>query len=291
MTSGGGAAAPIRVLFLSSHAQLGGGEAYMRSIVEGLDEGFAADVVSLHDGPFVERLREGGHEVTVLPAHGRAGILTGVRALRRRLREQRADVVHANGVKAALIAVLAALPSGPPVVWCKFDFAWDGWLADLVAQRCRLVVGISAAVNEALAPRHRERTRVVWAGIPDYPDRREHGAALVREWLGGAPDGPLIALSGRLCPGKGQLDLVEALPAVLEQHPRARAILLGVPDTFYPDFRGRLEQRAAELGVTDAVLFAPLEGHRPGEAVAVVSACDVLAQPSQLQERRLEGGL
>jgi glycosyltransferase involved in cell wall biosynthesis len=275
----------VPVMFVSSHAQLGGGEGYMRSIIEGLGEDWLAEIVSLQDGPFVERLRDGGHAVTVLESpRGAAGFLGAARSLRRRIRASGAEVIHANGIKAALIAAMANPLGRPPIIWLKFDTAWDNWLARVVGLRCVQIVGISHAVNEFFGRFLARRARVVYAGIPDYPDDRRRGREIVEASLGGPPAGPVIALSGRLCPGKGQLDLVDAAPAILAAHPDAKLLFLGVEDVFYPGFQARLEQRAGELGVSDAVAFADLPGHSPAEAVAVVSASDVLAAPSQEQE-------
>ncbi len=276
---------PVRVAFVSSHAQLGGGESYLRSIVEGVGASWTSALVSLHDGPFVARLREGGHDVAVLPSRGRWSIPSAARRLRRHLRDTRTEVIHANGIKAALVSVLATFPHGPPVLWLKYDFGWDGWLASLVARRCRLIVGISAAVNETLGPRFAARTRVVYAGIPDFPEEVGRGREVLYEALGGDPRGPVVVLSGRLCPGKGQLDMISAMPVLLERVPDASLVLLGVEDSFYPDYRHELEVHAEALGVTTAVRFSGLAGHQAAAAVAAVSAADVLVQPSRLQER------
>lgn len=276
---------PVPVLFVSSHAQLGGGEGYLRSIVEGLGPAWCAGIVSLHDGPFVQRLRDGGHEVTVLPAEGRTSVLGAARRLRGELRRTRPAVVHANGIKAALVAVLARGVGGPPVVWLKYDFGWDGAMAAFVALRSRMVVGISGAVNETFGRLTRRRARVVYAGVPEYPDAEAQGPRALAAVMDRPADGPVIALSGRLCPGKGQTDMVAAMPTVLARHPDATLLLLGVEDSFYPGYRATLEEQARGLGVHDAVCFARLAGHMPAEAVSVVSACDVLVQPSRLQER------
>lgn len=271
-----------RVLYVSSHAQLGGGESYLRQIAEGLGPSWSAGIVSLHDGPFVGRLRDDGHEVEVLPAAGRTGVVRGSWTLRRVIRERRPDVIHANGIKAALVAVLATRGGGPPVLWLKYDFGWDGTLARLVAARCAMVVGISATVLESLGA---GRGRVVFAGIPDFDPDPDRGREVLAEALGGPPTGPVVVCSGRLCPGKGQTDLIDGLPTLLERHPGARLVLLGVEDSFYPGYRDELRARAEALGVAHAVAFSGLAGHQAHAAVSAVAEADVLVQPSRLQER------
>ena len=79
------------------------------------------------------------------------------RRLRRRLRRDPPEVVHANGLKAALVSVLATMGTRLPVLWVKHDFSFDGRLAALVARRCRIVVTVSAAVAETFDPATRER--------------------------------------------------------------------------------------------------------------------------------------
>ncbi len=118
---------PVRVSFVSSHALGGGSERYLELLLGSLEPEWVAGVICLQDGPFVERLRSLGHSVEVVQTSGpgRAS-RCGAPRLRRALRRQAPDVVHANGVKAALAAGLATPGTGIPVLWLKHDFSWDG---------------------------------------------------------------------------------------------------------------------------------------------------------------------
>jgi glycosyltransferase involved in cell wall biosynthesis len=89
--------------------------------------------------------------------------------------------------------------------------------------------------------------------------------------------GPKTILSvGRLIPGKGQQDLVRALPLVQETVP-SRLVLAGDG----PD-RERLEALAAELGVGDSVeLTGYVEGAKLG---SLYRSADVFALPTTLAE-------
>lgn len=105
-------------------------------------------------------------------------------------------------------------------------------------------------------------------GVPRVDAAR--AAALRREWLG---DGTLlVGCLGALYPLKGHRCLIEALPAVLRAHPRARLVLVGDGES-----AADLRAQARALGVEESVLFPGyLEGD-PGDALA---AFDVFAHPT-----------
>jgi glycosyltransferase involved in cell wall biosynthesis len=273
------AAAPVGVAFVSSHALAGGSERYLELLLGELDPGWVRAVVSLQDGPFVARLRELGHDVEIAPASARAGLAPAALRLRRALLRRRPDVVHANGVKAALVAVLATPGTGIPVIWVKHDFSWDGPLARAVASRCALVVPVSEAVATTFGHRLARRMRVVPNGIPDY--RRDPGGRGVVAELVGRADAPVAALVGRLHRAKGQLELVEAAPAVLARRPDARFLLLGAEDPNQPDYARAVRRRIGDLGVEGAFSLA---GHRH-DPLRVMSGCELVVVPSVPDER------
>src|SRR5215211_7744255 len=94
----------VPVVFVSSHAKTGGSERYLETIVGELGPSWAKRVVSLEAGPLADRLRAAGVPVEALPTSARPwGILRSARRLRRVLSRERPAVVHANGIKAALV--------------------------------------------------------------------------------------------------------------------------------------------------------------------------------------------
>jgi glycosyltransferase involved in cell wall biosynthesis len=64
-------------------------------------------------------------------------------------------------------------------------------------------------------------------------------------------DGPMLVFVGQIRPRKGPQILVEALPAILERHPKARAVFVGPDHDFVPELRRAAERSA----VADAVEF------------------------------------
>lgn len=266
----------VRVAFVSSHATLGGSERYLELLLRALGPEWRGVVVALAEGPFVARLEDAGVPVEVIATGTRAGIVRSAARLRRTLRETSPPVVHANGVKAALVAALASVGGGPPIIWVKHDYSRDGWLARPLARRCWRIVGVSSAVTHSFRGKSADRVRVVSPGIPEREVDERRARATLSELAGGEPGDPIVALVGRIGAEKGQLDLVEAAPTIRERLPAARFVLLGSDDAADPGYGRRVRERVRQLGLGDAVA---LPGHR-NDAADLVAGADVVAIPS-----------
>jgi glycosyltransferase involved in cell wall biosynthesis len=167
------------------------------------------------------------------------------------------------------------------VVWVKHDLSFDRSLARFVARRCRLVIGVSEAAVRVFGGRLRRRVRIVPNGLPPVRADRTEGRRIVRELLGSGPDDPVVALVGRLYAMKGQHELIELVPELVERVPQLRVALVGGDDPREPDYAAGLRRRVAELGLEHAVSFVG----RVDDAAAFVAGCDVVAVPSVPAER------
>jgi glycosyltransferase involved in cell wall biosynthesis len=255
----------VPVVFVSSHAKAGGSERYLETLVGELGSAWVSLVVCLEDGPLANRLRGRGVRTEVLPtSRGPWGIYRSARRLRRSLARAQPAAVHANGIKAALVSVLA---TRLPIIWVKHDFSFDGVLARLVAARCRRVVGVSEAVTRTFT--HRENVDVVHNGISQSDTDREAGRRLLEEAVG-APVRDVVALVGRLDPVKGHRELL----AVAAEHPM-QLVFIGGPDASHPGYEEELRRQAGH----EAFFL----GHR-GDAEVLISGCDVLAIPTVVPE-------
>ncbi len=266
------------IAFVASHSRLGGSERYLELLMGGLGQAWVHDVICLQDGPFVERLRLLGYRPLVMPAGARAGMLPAALSLRRRLLGRPPDLVHANGVKAALVAVLATAGTGVPVLWVKHDFSWDGPLARAIGTGCRMVVAPSRVGVETFGSRLRGRTRVVPNGIPEPEADRDEARPWLRALAAGAP---VVALLGSLHPVKGHLALLEATAGVVDIHPDLRVVLVGGEDPSQPAYAQRLRDRVAGLGLETTVRFL---GHR-ADAAQIIAGADLVVVPSGPDER------
>lgn len=272
---------PPRVLFISSHSRGGGSEVYLLRLLQELDHTWVAGVVCLEHGPLLARLRTVGYlpELVETGTHW-AQIVRAAFSLRRLIRRARPDVIHANGVKAALVAVLATTLSPVPVVWLKHDFSWDGWLASLIGRRCREIVGVSTAVTETFSAHLRNRVNVVPLAIPERRIDRLSARRLVEQAI--SPVGQaseIILLVGRVDPLKGQRDAVGIAPAVLRHRPNAVFVFVGSHSDDYPLFREELEELVGHLGLTNSVRML---GYRR-DAVELMAGSDIVLIPSRVE--------
>ena len=271
----------IPITFVSPFAQPAGSERYLGLVLDGLPPDWIRDVVFLQEGPFVEDVRGRGLRITVLPTSARpSGLVRSAWRLRRLLVRDRPALVHANGIKAAVVAALATIGTGIGVIWVKHDLSFDRSLARLVALRCRLVIGVSAAATRIFGRRLRRKVRIVPNGLPPIDADRDRGRVLVAETLG-AGSKPVVALVGRLYSMKGQHELVAVVPALLERLPGLRIALLGAEDPAVPEYAETLRRRVDELGIAEAVTFL---GHVE-DAALYVAGSDLLVVPSVPAER------
>jgi glycosyltransferase involved in cell wall biosynthesis len=260
----------VPVVFVSSHAKAGGAEGYLATLVESLGSDWVRCIVCLEDGPLVERLEAAGVPVEVLPTSRHLwGIVGSARGLRRLLRRDQPAVVHANGVKAALVSVVA---TRMPIVWAKHDFSYDGQLARFVAQRCALVVGVSKAVTRTFPDRG--RVEVVHNGLEPGVVNREAGRQRLEQALRGPP-GEVVGLVGRLDPVKGHRELLAVASRVRAQRPDLRLAFVGGPDSSHPGYGEELRREAGDE--------ASFLGHRH-DARELIAGCDLVAIPTVVPE-------
>ena len=267
----------MKIVFVSAHAVHGGIERYESLLLNELDRDWIERVVFLRAGPFPQELRSEGYPVTVLPTSPRApGIVLSALRLRRLLRALRPDVVHADGIKAGLVAALATLGGGPPIVWVKHDFSWDGPLVRLVASRCRIIVAVSSALAEALGSRARARTRVVYNGLPAVAADPQLGRQRLAAALGPPAPSGIVVLFGRLHPVKGHRELIAVASTLRERVPGMRIVFVGAADPHHPEEEAELRREIHERGVDDVVAFMGFDER----AHDLVAACDVVAMPT-----------
>ena len=206
--------------------------------------------------------------------------------LRQAVRDWRPALIHAHGVKAALLTLGARLPGRPPVV-VTFHNLWHGGPLTLplrlVTQRAAAAVAVSEAVRERLAThgiRPRELT-VIPNGLdlaafpltPPAPKSRPFTAAFL----------------GRLTEEKGVLVLLEAAPLFLKT-PDVRLVVVGdgplhvaveeAARRYGPrlTYLGHQHDVRAVYHAVDAVLIPSLsEGHPLTALEAMASGLPVVA--------------
>lgn len=277
---------PLKVLVVLPSPAWGGAESLTLSLLasgahgdgDGDGDGNGAlevEVLALAEGQAAAEARRRGFPVEVEPVGARAAdVAAGILRLARRGRRRDIDVVLANGVKAAAVAVPAARLVGLPVVWSKHDFSFDARLARPLG---RLATAVVANSDEVARATGRHDVTVIHAPRPTGPlDRNE---ARTRLGALGVPDDAelVVACLGRLVSYKGFDTVVAALSRPGSE--RWHAVVIGDDDPAEPGERARLEEMARSRGLEGRVhLVGAVEDAgrllRGVDAVAVLTRID-----------------
>lgn len=142
------------------------------------------------------------------------------------------------------------------------------------------VITVSYAMKEELEQLGfpKEKIRVCWNGIdPSKYDSSKISSEQrqsLRARYGIKPDEIFLFFIGRLVTVKGIMQLVEAMPEILQQFPQVKLVVLGVGDLEY-----QIRSRIAELGISDHVILR-MEFISEEERILHYAASDVVVLPS-----------
>ena len=285
---------PLTVLQLLPALDAGGVERSTLEIAEALVRGGHRALVVSAGGRMQSALEATGARHITLDI-GRKSLLTlrHVRMLRRLLREERVDVVHARSRLPAWIGWLAMRGMGnderPRFITTVHGLNSPSRYSAIMARGDR-VICVSNTVRDYVL-HHYPRTdparlRVIPRGIDSqmYPRRagidHEARARLGERWpqLGG--DGPLLLLPGRGTRLKGHADALHLLADLRAGGIDARLWMPGARVPERADYIAELEREARDLGVIDAVAIS-----EPTNALAdAYRASDLVLQLSRKPE-------
>jgi glycosyltransferase involved in cell wall biosynthesis len=282
---------------VSHTGEIGGGEISLLELLARLPAGIEP-VAAVPKGPLrdevarlgVPTLRFAGTRASlrVTPAGvaiSLAEVARSAAAVRSAVARTKADVVHANSLRAA---VVSALPSRAQLVAFVRDTLPESRLAQatqrFVARRAARVVANSRFTASRFAAVTGSEPLVLpppidldrFAGASDRAAAR---ASLgIREG-----DGPVLGVVAQLTPWKGQADAIEALALLRREFPAAVLVLAGSvkfndPRTRFDNdaYETSLEEAVDRFGLAGAVRFL---GDR-SDVPSVLAALDVLLCPS-----------
>jgi len=205
--------------------------------------------------------------------------LSGAFTLVRVLRKHRVQILHSHMFRASLFASPLAWIGGVPVIveTAHGREAWrKGWKSYFLIDRFAAkfvdrTIAVSHGVANYLVQQKRlaeEKISVIptAAALPSIgPDDRSRVER--KRLLGASEADPLLLLVGRLEPQKGHRVLIDAMPSVLKEFPRAQLVLLGDGS-----LRPQLEQLVAHRALSENIRFVGYQRDvRPWFAAADVS--------------------
>jgi glycosyltransferase involved in cell wall biosynthesis len=291
----------LRALYVHHTALISGAERSLLGLFSGLPPG-SAPLLACPRGPLASAAAAGGARVASIPAlvasfklhplhtpAAAARLAAGAAVLTARAGRSHVDLLHANSVRAALIAIPAAAVLRRPLVVHVRDVLPPSGAANairrVVLARADAIIAISRHVASAFDPEGRARLmRVV-----DNPlDTGRLDPALLsqeeaRRRLGIDGDGPLLGIVGQITKWKAQDDAIRVLAHVRREHPGAQLLVVGETKfvaraTRYdnPAFLRGLHALITELGLEGAVHFL---GERE-DVAEILRALDLALVPS-----------
>lgn len=290
-----------RILYVSHTGLVSGAERMLLHMVEVLDRGLYEPLVACPVGGkgTLDQLVSGAG-LTVVPipqvqarftlnprllVRYLKSVAESVRGVRRMMRGVDPDLVHANSVRAGLVATLATVGMKVPVLWHVQDdlprhpvSTVIRWLA--FASRRTWLVAVSVATlrrfTEGLPFGRRGSLLYNAIAIERFPRKTQpldSAAEQFRSELGLSAADFLIVTVGMINRRKGLLPLIEQFAGIAGQNPHAHLAVVGAA-LFNDDvlYEAELHRRASALGLQGRVHFT---GGRK-DIPAILRAADLL---------------
>lgn len=286
----------MKILFYNHTGQVSGAEYMLLMVLARLDrDRFQPVVVCPEQGPLQQRMADLGVPAETVPGLEARFTFRGdqllrylksffqvVRQVRRKVISVKPDLIHANSIRAGLVATAATFGLRTRIIWHLHDLLPRHPLSSLIRAyaflcwRTRMI-----AVSQAVADNFRgaffplrNRVKVILNAIELEKFQPQAAVRLeTRESLQVAGAEPLIGIVGQLTPRKGQLELVRAFALVLSEMPQAMLLIVGAPlFNRDEDYAQLIKQTSHELGIEARVR---LTGAR-SDVAAVMQALDLL---------------
>jgi glycosyltransferase involved in cell wall biosynthesis len=238
-----------RIVYLNHTGKVSGAERVLVNMVKRLDrKQFDPYVLCPEEGELSHLVTAVGVPCAPAPAvHARftlridrlfktaVSIGKAIIDVRRRLNWLNPDIVHANTLRAGIVASLAAIGTNRVVIWHVHDilprhplsaaircFAW--------LSRRTQIIAVSQATAKAFCGRlpFRDRVLVIHNGtdLNAFPCK-EPGSARLKKQLGIPENSFLICAVGQICARKGLLELLEAFERIHGSVPQMHLAIAG----------------------------------------------------------------
>jgi len=273
-----------------------------KTIIKDLIESLAANDYDLtivcSDGPYVAELRAAGYRVKTITIRRNLNVFRHLIALAQLyafIKKERFDIVHTHTPVASFLGRIAArLARSPAIVNTVHGFYFHEDMHVVVRKALialerfagrftDLTFSVSSEdVETAMRERicRADRIMVVGNGVDLRkfdPCSIEAERPRIRDELGIAPGAAVVGAVGRFVREKGFVELIQAMPRVLEAGPQAMLVIVG--DALPSDRRSvkeRLRELVSSLKLNERVVFTGLRYDVP----QLLAAMDVFVLPS-----------
>lgn len=268
----------MKVLHLEAGTHVYGGALQVLLLAEGLAARGVENLLAVPEGSGVAAEAEKrGLPTRSLPMAGEADLLFPYR-FRRLIRQAAPDLVHLHSRRGAdTLGAAGARWAGVPVVLTRrVDNPELAWTVNAKYRLYDRVITISEAIREVLIRQgvDPEKVSCVHSALDpapyDAPCRRE---AFAKEF-GLDPEDRFVGMAAQFIPRKGHHLLLRAIPAILEDHPRARFLLFG-----RGPLQGEIAGKVDEAGIAEAVILPGFREDLP----RLLPCLDLLVHPATME--------
>ncbi|MEK8126936.1 glycosyltransferase family 4 protein [Paenibacillus filicis] len=200
------------------------------------------------EGELTERAETMGIQVVKIPGYrarmsknplrllkDMAGMLWAGHAFARAVKAHRIDLVHANSLRAGIMAALFGWLHRKPIVWHVRDNPPQGMFGRAIGLAARrtaaALICISEAVRQGFSERGLDdRLHLIHNGVAlkEFDDYAKKAHRLrIREELNTPQDAPLLAIIGQIAPWKRQEDAIHALKHLRKSGHQAQLWIVG----------------------------------------------------------------
>lgn len=266
------------ILHVDAGREWRGGQQQVLYLLDGLaHRGFRQTLVSPPGSPLAERALSAGHQVIDLQMRGEWDLWSAAR-LGGIVRENQPDLIHFHDAKS--LGVAAWIPaSALPTTICsrRVDFAIGrNPFSSRKYRRCSRIIAVSEGVRRVCldAGLQPEKIEVVHDGVDLDRFARAQDRNSARRAFSLPADEVLIGVVAALVDHKGHRYLIEAMPAILREHPNVRLVLAGEGP-----LRISLDALAARLGIGNRVIFLGTVADVP----QLLASLDLFVLPSHME--------
>lgn len=272
----------MRVALYNHTSSVSGAEINLLVTASHLDK--THPILFAPEGDLLQRARRQGIEAIALPgysarlstnpfllAKGMLGMMRAGWRFASAVKRNHIDLIHANSMRAGIMAALFGWYHHIPVVWHLHDIPPKGIIGQLIKAFAMMSTHSFIAISRPVLygmyhPSHAKRFHLVHNGTELKPTSEMDRYRLkknIRQELQTPMDSSVMTIIGQITPWKRQEDAITALHALLEQGKDVYLWIVGEPK-FRADnelYWNKLKQLAAELQLEDRIRFTGFRDH------------------------------
>lgn len=250
----------ITLLFVEHTGTIiGGGQFSVLGLLKTLREKkYEVHVTVPQKGDYYEMLKENGFTPMIADVNRFKGrdiirLPEAVKQMRKLIIDVKADIVHANSARAALVSGLACVGTGIPVIWHLRVPGREPLYDFLLTILSKRIIAISSFVATRIKSL-RKKVIVIHNGVEPSKKVKEEEIISVKKELG-IGEGPVIGTVCQLIPSKGLESFIKAGAVVIKNFPQAYFLIVGgeVADTI--GYEKKLRQLSEQFNIADRVIF------------------------------------